>query len=158
MKSPKIFIIALLFFLGVAFRLWFANIIKQPFVYDQLQYDEFAMGILREGFYAHSFRLYGYPLFLAAIYFFTGTVNAISSMPWKAVQAVVDSLTALILFCLAKKLFNKDTPSYLVYLIYLFNPFTPPYAGVMLQEVLTAFFIALVYFFLADYWEKKSMV
>lgn len=158
MRNSKILIIALLFFAGVAFRLWFASLVRQPFVFDQLQYDEFAMGILGQGFYTHSFRLYGYPLFIATIYYFTGIVNAISSLPWKAAQAVVDSMTALLLFFLAKKMFKFNAPSFIVYISYLFNPFTSTYTGVMLTEVLSAFFLALSFLFLVRFWEEKGII
>lgn len=134
---------------GVFFRLWLASLFPQPFVFDQEEYHRFALGILQKGLYVEQARLYGYPLLVALLYRLFGIGNVAA---WQTFQALLDSLTALLVFVLAKRLLRKELIAWLAFLLYLFNPVTSAYTGVLLSEVtgtflLTALLLLIVFFF-----------
>ena len=148
--------ILILFFIGVLYRLAMILLIPQPFEFDQVQYHDFAMGILKHGIYAHTFRLFGYPMLIAAIYFITGIVSQLSKLPWQIFQAFLDTVTALLVLLISQRIFRDNKPVFLAYIICLFNPFTPPYTGVMLTEILTTFILTLICYLFLILFEKKQ--
>ena len=127
--------------IGFLFRLWMANLVPQPFVYDQEEYYGYALGIINKGLHADLYRLYGYPLIIAPIIYFFGVA---SPLPWTLFHAVVDTATALLVFWIAKKVFRKTGPAWIAFILYLFNPFTAGYVGVLLSEIVTVFLVTLI--------------
>ncbi|MBI5620901.1 hypothetical protein HY949_03920 [Candidatus Gottesmanbacteria bacterium] len=150
---------------GFLFRLWIAGAVPQPFVYDQEEYYGYALGIINKGLHADLYRLYGYPLIIAPLIYFFGVT---SPLPWTVFHAVVDTMTAGLVYWIAKKIFNYNVPSrqtrlarlnvpaWIAFILYLFNPFTAGYVGVLLSEVVTVFLVTLISTLMIRYFEKKS--
>lgn len=147
----------ILFILGFLFRILIIQSVPQPFAFDQTQYHDFAQGILRNGLYVHSFRTYGYPLFIAFMYKLTGVAATVSTLPSLLIQAFVDTLTALIVFLIAKKLFQSSIAANSAYVLYLFNPFTAAYTSVLMAEVYTIFWVALIHLLLIHFFQKNNL-
>lgn len=151
-------LIFILFIMGFIFRISLTFLFPQPFEFDQVQYHDFAMGILKHGIYAQTFRLYGYPLFIAIIYFITGIVSQVSKLPWQIVQAFLDCLSGYLVYLIALKIFApRRAPAIYSYIIYLFNPFTAAYTGVMLSEVLLIFVLLLAFYLFTILLEKSRV-
>lgn len=165
---------------GFLFRLWIAGVIPQPLVYDQDEYYGYALGILNKGLHADLYRLYGYPLIVAPLIYFFGVKSAV---PWTVFHAVLDTATAGLVYWIARYLssprtrgsseknwipghtFDKLSASarddngaiaWLAFILYLFNPFTAGYTGVLLSEVVTVFLVTLTSALVIRYVEKKS--
>lgn len=94
----------------------------------------------------------GYPLFLAFTYKFFGENNFGAV---RVVQAAIDVFSALFIFLSAKKLFNKQIHWY-PFLLYLINPFTSVYTGVILTETLAIFCISAIAYFLISIKEQRQ--
>lgn len=146
-----------LLIIGFCLRLLLVYIAPQPDIFDQKEYHQYARGILTLNSYdlgVSSYRTYGYPLVLAVIYHFVGIENR---WGWIIFQAVLDTVSALLVFGIAQKIFRSIVPAWIAYLLYLFNPFTSAYVGVRLTEVLTTFVIALIFFLFITFWQKRSI-
>ncbi|MDP1722105.1 MAG: hypothetical protein Q8L37_02755 [Candidatus Gottesmanbacteria bacterium] len=153
LKSTVIFVGFLI--AGFLFRLWIARLVPQPFVYDQDEYYGYALGIINKGLHADLYRLYGYPLIVAPLIALFGVKSA---MPWTVFHAVLDTMTAGLVYGIAHKVFKKTVPSWIAFILYLFNPFTAGYVGVLLSEVVTVFLITLMSVLFIRFFEKKSLV
>lgn len=151
--SRSTIFIGLFLLLGFLFRLWIAQLVPQPFVYDQDEYYGYALGILNKGLHADLYRLYGYPLIIAPLIYFFGVKSAV---PWTVFHAVLDTITALLVYWIAKKVFQERRVAWIAFLLYLFNPFTAGYVGVLLSEVVTVFLVTVISVLLIRYFEKKS--
>lgn len=141
---------------GVLFRLWLTNLVPQPFMFDQTEYERFAMGILKKGLYVETARLYGYPLILAFIYRILASSQA--GLALTIFQASLDSLVAILIFLMGKKLFNRELPALIGSVAYLFNPFTSSYVSLFLTEVVATFLVAFIFFLTLLFIEKKQYV
>lgn len=138
----------ILFILGLLYRVSFLFLYPQPIAMDQEQYVIIANRILDYRLYVHSFRVYGYSLFLAVISFFSKTISDNPLLVWQIAQMLLDTVTAFIIFLTARRLFTK-TIAWVVCLIYLFCPFTAAASTVILPEALASFIIiSLHYIFL----------
>lgn len=137
----------LLFILGVIFRLWFGNLVPQPFVFDQVEYHQMALNILGAvGFIPSlSARLYGYPLLLAIIYkiFGIGNLGAVA-----IIQALIDCLSGVLIYLTAKKIFKNQVIPVVSYILYLFNPITSVFVVLTLSEVWGIFLMILITYLL----------
>ncbi len=142
------------FFLAILLRLLLIKLFPQPFLFDQADYHTFAQQMLQRGLYAESARLYGYPLFVATIYrvFSLNNLQAVFVF-----QAILDSATALLIYIWAKLLWNKKSVSWVAFVLYIFNPYTSAYVGVVLSEVTGIFFTALFLYLCTLSWLKKKM-
>ncbi len=138
----------ILFVLGVIYRFWIANLVAQPFAFDQTEYHNFALQILDKGLVAWQARLYGYPLFLAVIYkiFGAGNFFAVS-----VVQSIVDSLTGVLIYLIGIKIFQSKKIAWVCYLLYLLNPFTSVYVVLTLSEVWGVFWVVLLTYLLVEF-------
>lgn len=140
----------ILFILGIIFRLWIANLVPQPFVFDQTEYHSFALQMLDKGLVSWQPRLYGYPLFLSLIYRLFGEGNFLAVF---VVQSIVDTLTGLIIYLIAKKIFKNQIVAIFSFTLYLFNPFTSVYAVLTLSEVWGIFLMAVIIYLLIEFAE-----
>jgi 4-amino-4-deoxy-L-arabinose transferase-like glycosyltransferase len=140
---------------GILFRLWFVLLVPQPIIYDQLQYKDYAKGILEHGIHKDTFRLYGYPLLLTPFVYFSDVTTV--TLPWKLFFALLDTGVACMIFYLATKLFQNKNAAWISFLLYLFNPFTSAYAGVLLSEICAIFFLTLTFFILYLFLHKKTV-
>ncbi|OGG03335.1 hypothetical protein A2W14_00095, partial [Candidatus Gottesmanbacteria bacterium RBG_16_37_8] len=96
---------------------------------------------------------YGYPILIAPLYFIFGKD---ATTPWKIMQSVMDSTTGFLVYIIALKIFRKRNVAFAAFLIYLFNPYTASYSGVLLTEVASIFFSTLALFLLLLFLEKPS--
>jgi len=133
------------FILGFFFRIILNRLVPQPVMYDQYQYYNYAIGIWNDGVFADRGRLYGYPLIILPLVIIWGIST---QWPWLLFQSFIDCLTALLVYKTADYLFKNSNISFISYAIYLFNPFTSAYAGVLLTEVTAIFMTALIIYFL----------
>ena len=140
---------------AIVFRLWLISIFPQPFINDQFEYHRFALQILHSGVFADSARLYGYPLLLAVIYKLFGVENLQAVFVF---QAIIDSLTALLIYQWAKLLFRQKGVPWIALALYIFNPYTSAYVGVVLSEVTGIFFTTLLLYLFTLFWLKKKLV
>jgi 4-amino-4-deoxy-L-arabinose transferase-like glycosyltransferase len=88
----------------------------------------------------------GYALILAPIEFLFGQENLFAV---RIVQIFIDLSTAILLFLTARKLF-PDRVAFLIFSLYIFNPLTSSFAGLLLTEIVTFFIIALIAYLLAN--------
>lgn len=129
----------LLLIFGVLFRLWFISLAPQPFIDDQMQYVIYARKMMDRNFISsHSYRPYPYPLFVAIIFSIFGYMNLRAVF---VAQAILDSLTGLLLYKILRHSTKDKRLPWIGFLLYLVNPFTSGYVGVILSEVLSAFTI-----------------
>lgn len=128
------------FVVALIFRMWFINLAPQPFIFDQQEYENYAYKMYHSPFLLapHSYRTYPEPLLMATTYKFFGFAN---HQALYVVQAVLDSLSAVMVFYILRKSTKKAWASWLGFILYIFNPFTSGYVGVGLSEILDIFFI-----------------
>lgn len=127
------------FVIGFLFRFWVAGAVPQPFVFDQEEYYGYVLGMLQKGLHADLYRLYGYPLIIAGIVAFFGVQSAV---PWTIFHAILDTITALMVYWIAKRLDSRA--AWIAFIVYLFNPYTGGYTGVLLSEVATIFLVTII--------------
>lgn len=146
----------LLFFLiiGVVYRLWLVSLIPQPFLFDQVEYHNIALNIMKYGLYTDSFRTPGFPMLVAVIY---TLFHSTDPFYWKLCQALLDSLSAFLIFLTAKRIFNNSKASWVSFIIYLLNPFTAAFTGVLLTETLSVFLVALLFFLLLKLLDHRKL-
>ncbi len=142
-----------LFLVGILFRLWFIELVPQPFVFDQLQYHDIAIHIFQNPLWRHPFRTHGYALFIALMYQIFGQENTYA---WILMHAITDSATGILVYTLAKKIIKKETPAHIACILYIFNPYTGALVGVMLTEIMTIFFTTLAIYLTVVFLEQKK--
>ncbi len=136
----EITLLGLYLSIGILFRLWLASLAPQPFINDQRDYDYFAGKILADPHMiaSHSFRTYPYPMLLALLYRFVGFGNHQAVIVF---QAILDSLTGVLIYALVLLIRQKKSTARLALFIYALNPFTAGYVNVVLSEVMATFFM-----------------
>jgi hypothetical protein len=150
----KYILVAILFILGIIFRLILSKYFPQPYpIYDEFQYLGFAQSMLKEGLHTDTYRLYGYPLIVAPFIHFFGSTDI---LPLIQFQSVLDAMTGVLVFFLAEKILKNRVISIIAFMLYIFNPFTGAYAGVMLTEVCAIFLLTVILYYLIIYREKMK--
>ena len=136
--KKELFFLILAFIGGVLFRLWFISLSPQPFGWDQYEYEMYAAKIFRHPWMmaAHSYRSYPYPLLLALFYKVVGFGNHQAVF---FLQAVMDSFVGIMIYMILRIL--RSRAGLIGLILYLINPFSSGYVGVLLAEVMTGFFI-----------------
>lgn len=147
----------IIFFLiiGLVFRLLLADFaVKEP-LYDQYTYLELA-GKIAGGSIATDCcsKGPGYPVFIAIIYRIMGMNNYPAV---RTVQIFIDLITAVLIYLTAQKIFNRKA-ALISFLVYIFNPFTGPYTGLLLPEIITLFYIASIAYIICGENFKKSLL
>ncbi len=136
----KYFVLIFLLF-GFFLRFSLASFAPEKFIWDMETYREAAHEILSGRLYAECCNHNaGYGLFVAGVFSLFGRDNL-----WalRIVQIVIDLLNALLIYEIATSVFGRRIAS-VSYILYIFNPITASYAGMMMPEVVTIFLIALV--------------
>ncbi len=146
--------VILSFIVGIAFRLFIVFLVPQPFVYDQIQYRDFARHIIEKGIYADTYRLYGFPLIMVPFVYLTDVST--NKLPWIIFQVILDTTTAILVFSIARKIFSNRKIAATSHFLYLFNPFTSAYVGVFLSEIVSIFLLTLVLLLILLWFEKKT--
>jgi hypothetical protein len=139
-KNTQILIIAALAVAGFCFKLWFISLAPQPVIWDQDEYLIYARNIIASGLYGTTSRTYVYPMFLALHFLLFGMNN------YRAIyvsHAVCDTLTGLMLYLLANRIFRSRRIAMTAYVMQLFNPFTTGYVGVILSEITATALVVL---------------
>lgn len=128
------------FIFGIFFRLWFIALAPQPVIFDQYEYLLYAEKIFKDPLLlaSHSYRSYPFPLVMAILFKFTGFGNTYAVY---VLNAVLDSFIGIMIFFLLWKGFGSLKSAWIGVILYMVNPFTSGYVGVVLSEILTAFFI-----------------
>lgn len=157
MKLPAKYWWIILILSGILFRLWLVLLKPQPFVFDQSEYHQVALGLLgqRQFMYVSAYRMSGYPMLLALIYTFFGTGD---TFYWIIIQALLDTLTALLVFLIGRRIFKDTKPAWISSLLYLFNPFTSVFAGVRLTEITAIFVMTVIIYLLVRFYKTKEAV
>lgn len=155
MKLLTKYWLVIFFALGILFRLWLVQMLPQPYGGDQEEYHQAALGILsdKSHIYTAQYRPSGYPMFLALNYFVFGSGDKFF---WILSQAILDTLTAFIVYSLAKQILPEKRGAKVSFLLYLFNPFTSGYVGVKLSEVVAIFILSLTIWLLVAVKKGKS--
>lgn len=150
-------IVLLGFIFAVAFRLWFITLVPQPFIFDQQEYENYAYKIYHspDWLAAHSYRSYPEPLLMAATYKIFGFGN---HQALYVVHAVLDALTAVMVFVILKRAAKNHYVAWLGFALYAVNPFTSGYVGVGLSEILDTFFITATLYFGSMYVAKPRLI
>lgn len=131
--------VSLLLLAGSVFKFWFARLNPQPFVYDQWQYFNYAVQMIANGFHADPSRLYGFPFLIIPLVRFFGDAQ----IPFTIFNTVMDTVTGLLVFLIARRTIGGRTP-WIALVLYMFNPFTAGYVGVLLTEIPAIFFVTLL--------------
>lgn len=148
----RIFILYL-FLAGILFRLWFIQLVPQPFVFDQEQYRDIALQVFQYPLWRHTFRTHGYGFLIALIFNVFGQHN---SFAWMTMQAIVDAATGLLVYAFAKKLIKKEAPALVACILYMVNPYTSALVGVMLTEIMAIFSTTLTLYLTVVFLEQKK--
>lgn len=145
--------ILLIIILAAIMRLAYVFFYPQiPVICDPEQYDDIAMSLMQSrGFpiskigneYTGITRPPGYPLFLALIFNIFGH----NYQSVRIIQALLDSLTCLIIFCLGRTVFNSKVGR-IAAICYAF--YTPPiiFTGLLYTETLFTLILSVSVFFM----------
>lgn len=132
---------------GLLFRLFLAFNAYNTIVFDAKGYSDFAVQFLRGGWPIDCCaKNMGYPAFLAVIYAFFGIENLTAV---RLIHVFIDLGSALLLWEVAKKIFPPRA-AFFSFLIYLFNPFTAAFTGLILAETISIFFLLLMLCFIVN--------
>jgi 4-amino-4-deoxy-L-arabinose transferase-like glycosyltransferase len=153
MKKTAIFLF-FFFIIGIFYRLAFITLSPQPFIFDQGEYHDAAVGIIRDIFYVDSHRSYGYPLMIALSYKLLGS----SFFSWKLMQAMADAASAVLVYFLGKRIFKNEKIAVLSFFLCLFNPITTAMVGVALSEVTQGFFLTFYFLLLLLFLTKQKII
>lgn len=135
----------IIIFLIIAFlfRIILIRINPQPFLHDQLEYYVFGEKIARSGLQTMSARTYGFPLILSFFIYILHNYDRVYPVIL-VFQAILDSLTGLLVYLAAGNIFKNRVTAFLAFGIYVLNPYTSVYAGLVLTEIVSIFFVALI--------------
>lgn len=153
-RKPQ-FYIPFLLALGILYRAILIASNPQPFIGDETQYHDFAVGILRNGIFADSTRVYGFPMIVAIWYKLFGIGNVLA---WKLIQIIMDVLIALFVYITTKDVFGKKLPALMAFVMYIVSPFVVAYAGVLLSEVSVVFCMAIFLLVWHRYFQTKKIL
>lgn len=151
--------IALIFLFALLLRLAFVLVYPQlPIEADAGSYVDLATNIFEGNGYAQNGieetrRAPGYPFFLALIFFAFGK----SLVFVRIIQAIISSLTVVLIYQLAKDLFNKRIAFFSVILAALYPPFIF-YSGTILTETIYTFLIVVAFYLLNKKFNKKNSI
>ncbi|EKD87607.1 MAG: hypothetical protein ACD_36C00001G0001, partial [uncultured bacterium] len=135
------------FIIGFLWRLFLASIPQYRVFWDMAAYNELAHAILRGEWAAHCCNHgAGYPLFLSLIYSIFGMDNFFAV---RLIQVLLDLVSGLLIAACAKNLFGAKV-SRIAFILYMLNPFTSAYTGLLLGETLLVFVVSLIAYLLVS--------
>jgi hypothetical protein len=143
-----------LFFLGWGFRIFLFTHFPQPILWDQQRYDMNAEKIFHYKVYIDSFRPAGYPIFLAVVYGLFGLKNYLSVY---LLQAGIDCVTGVVIFFLANRFFRQKRVGWIAYVLYLANPYTSAYAGMLLPETISTWLLTISVYLIWKFMQEKKI-
>lgn len=136
----------LLFLGGFALRMFLAFGAYDTMVFDAKGYSDFAVQFLQgERPIDCCAKNVGYGAFLALVYKLFGIENLTAV---RLVHIAIDLVSAGLLYAVAKQIMAPRA-AYLSFIIYLFNPFTAAFTGLVLAETVSIFLVLLLLFILS---------
>ena len=134
----------ILFILGFIFRLFLAFNAYEPLVFDAKGYSHFAMDFLSGKLAIDCCAVnVGYGAFLALVYKLFGAENLVAV---RLVHIALDLVSAWLIYRIALRLFHQKAAK-LSFILYLFNPFTAAFTGLVLAETFSILLLMLLLFF-----------
>lgn len=133
-------------------REFLAQFAYKNLVFDMYEYHTNALGILRGEYVIDCcLKNMGFPVILAGIYalFGEGNLEAV-----RQINIFFDLGVALLLYVVGKNIFGKQV-GYLAFVLYIINPFTSSFTGLILAESATLFFSAIIIYIIASPLFKK---
>ena len=113
---------------------------------DATGYHELAAALL-QGEFPSLFRTPGYPIFLAL----TGATSGNRVLVALLVQILLDSMTAVLLAAIARRLLENDAAALLTGLLYAFCPVMAALCGLIVSEPLAIFLVVSAIFVMLTY-------
>lgn len=144
-----------IFIAGILFRLLIIRLVPQPLIMDQELYVALAHYMKQIPMYTDTIHTYGYPGFIALIFGLFGSGNLAAVY---LAQVLLDSITAILVFLIARKIFAHKLAAWIACILYAFNPFTSAYTGVVLTETLTVFLTALSFYLFLLATNTKNLI
>ncbi len=142
-KNKRFFII--LFVLGFIFRLFLALQAYDTLVFDAKGYSDFAIDFLNgKPAIDCCAKNVGYGAFLALVYKLFGVENIVAV---RLVHIIIDLVTAGMIYKIALRIFSKKAAIFSI-ILYLFNPFTSAFTGLVMAETVSIFLVVALLFFL----------
>ncbi len=140
MKKRTIIFIAILI-LGFLLRLYLSTLAHKELLWDMQSYANLAKEIY-QGHWAVDCcsKNAGYSLFIVSIYRLFGFENLDAV---RMANIIFDLLTAVFIFKIVLSRWGKKS-AWLSFVLYVFNPLTSSYTGLILAENITLFFVSLV--------------
>lgn len=136
-------IIGVLIAAGLLYRIFLASLAVNDPRFDVATYESLAKDFLGGRLAIDCCaKNSGYSGFLALIYFFFGTGN---HQAVQSVQIVLDLASGLLLYRVSRIYFSASS-AVITFLIYMLNPLTSSYTGILLPEVVSIFFLSLLLF------------
>lgn len=147
MLHKRAIVFGFLLILGLMFRWFLASHATDQIIYDSSAYHEWAIDFLRgKSPLDCCGKNVGYSVFLAFIYRVSGVGNIAGV---RFFQSILDVGTAILIFIIARRAFGNRGAWY-SFILYLFNPFTASFTGLILSEVLAMFLVALIAVVITD--------
>lgn len=149
----KTLLVVFIILCGVILRMYLASHAYPEVVFDGKAYIDYAQEFLRGSFPLDPRnKNMGYPLFLAIAFWIGG-----NDIAWvKFIQIAFDLATGIMIWKAAQTVFSRRV-SLSVLLLYMINPFTSSYTGILLPEVLSCFLVALTLFIVTRVCFRRSM-
>ena len=94
-----------------------------------------------------------YPIFLSVCYFLFGY----NLLAYLVPQALISSLTAVLIYLIADKVFNKKNVSLIAAFLFIFHPNIIMYSSRVLSDMLYMFLLAILLYLLIKIKEKRSL-
>ena len=153
MKYKTILFVLLLFAAGIWYRWHLASLFPHVPIADENAYIAIARDMKSQFLVAECCsRGFVYPAFLSVLMRIFGE----SWMQWMTIfQSIMDSAVGVFLFFISKRLFGRQTWAFLTLILYIVNPLTATYTGLILTEVPALF---LLTFFLWLFIQKDRPV
>jgi hypothetical protein len=141
MNKKKLFFLLVLI-AGFLYRVYMVSRWNFGLVWDSVYYSYTAIDILNGVHKANCCNITaGYPFIIAILYRIFGVDNIVAV---KMFQAVLDTVTAVLVYKIAQKL--RPQSALPAFILYLANPLTASYTGVVLTEIPSLFFVSLSVF------------
>lgn len=151
----KILLVAVIILSGALLRIYLASHAYPAVVFDVKAYIDYAQEFLRGSFPLDPRnKNMGYPLFLAVLFWFRGGSDIAFV---KLVQVALDLATGIMIWKSAQTVFSSKA-SIAVLLLYMVNPYTSSYSGILLPEAVSCFLVGLLLLIVTRAGFQRSIV
>lgn len=138
-KTKSVFFCLII--VGVVYRIVLGSFAEHRLVWDMEVYDRLGRSVADGNITADCcLHGIGYPLFLGTVYRLFGG-DRLQNVRYA--QAALDTSTAVIIYFAARKLLNRKSARW-AFVLYLFNPITAAYTGLILTETVALWCMALI--------------